>query len=70
MALTYEEQVRLKNAEETAQQLKTLVDGAGSKNQLKQLLNLCNEQLRRVEQRLDTAEAQIQQLMSLARTLQ
>jgi len=70
MALSYEEKVRLKNAEETAQELKTLVDGAGSKNQLKQLLSLCNEQLRRIESRLDTTETSLQELLTLARRLQ
>jgi hypothetical protein len=70
MALSYEEQVRLKNAEETTQDLKTLIDGAGSKNQLKQLLVLCKEQLRRVESRLDTIETDLQVALSLARSLQ
>ena len=70
MALTYREELRLKNAEETTQQLKTLIDGAGSKNQLKQLLALCNEQLRRVELRLDVLETNTQTLLTLARKLQ
>jgi hypothetical protein len=70
MALTYEEQVRLKNAEETTQSLKTLIDGASSKNQLKQLLVLCQEQLRRVESRLDTIESDLSELLTLARKLQ
>jgi len=70
MALTYEEQLRLKNAEETTQELKTLIDGAGSKNQLKQLLTLCNEQLRRVEARLDTIETDLETALALANSLQ
>jgi len=70
MALTYEEKLRLKNAEETTQGLKDLVDGAGSKNQLKQLLTLCQEQLRRVEARLDTIETDLEAALTLARRLQ
>jgi len=70
MALTYDEQVRLKNAEETIQQLKTLISGAGSKNQLKQITVTVKEQLRRLEVRLDTAETEIQTLLTLARNLQ
>lgn len=70
MALTYTEKLRLKNAEETTQELKTLIDGAGSKNQLKQLLTLCQEQLRRVEARLDTVETDLDTALALARRLQ
>ena len=70
MALSYQEALRLKNAEETIQDLKTLIDGAGSKNQLKQLLVLCNEQLRRVEARLDTIETNLEAALTLAKRLQ
>ena len=70
MALTYDEQLRLKNAEETIQQLKTLIDGAGSKNQLKQITVKVNEQLRRMNVRLAEAEAEVQELLVLARNLQ
>ena len=70
MALTYDEKLRLKNAEETTQELKILINGAGSKNQLKQLLVLCQEQLRRVEARLDTIETTLSTTLDLARRLQ
>jgi exonuclease VII small subunit len=70
MTLTATEETRLQNAEKTIQQLKTLIDGAGSKNQLKQLLTLCNEQLRRVEVRLDKIETETNTILDLARKLQ
>lgn len=70
MSLTLDEKNRLQNAEETAQELKTLVDNAGSKNQLKQLTMLANEQLRRLEARLTTAESLITTLTTLAQRLQ
>lgn len=70
MTLTYDEKLRLKNAEETAQQLKTLLEGALSENALKQLRVLSLEQLRRVEARLDAVEIQVQSLLELVRKLQ
>jgi len=70
MTLTYSEEVRLKNAEETTAELKTLVNGAGSKTQLNQIRNLCNEQLRRIEARLDTIESDVSELLTLAQSLQ
>jgi hypothetical protein len=70
MALTYSEQKRLQNAEETIQELKTLIDGAGSRNMLERLKMLSNEQLRRVESRLTDAEAELEELITLARKLQ
>ena len=70
MALTHDEQLRLKNAEETIQQLKTLISGAGSKTQLKQLTVTVKEQLRRIEVRLDAVEVDVQEILTLARNLQ
>jgi len=70
MTLTYSEAKRLKNAEETTAQLKTLVNGAGSKSQLNQVRMLVNEELRRIESRLDTVEASVTTLLALAQSLQ
>jgi hypothetical protein len=70
MALTGTEKQRLQNAEETIQELKTLIDGTASKNMFNQLKMLSNEQLRRVELRLTTAEAKLDELIALARKLQ
>jgi hypothetical protein len=70
MALTNSEQLRLTNAEETAQQLKHLIAGAGSKNQLNRLLVLCNEEIRKLTARVASLETEVQELLELARKLQ
>lgn len=70
MALTYSEAKRLKNAEETTSQLKVLANGASSKAQLNQIKMLVNEELRRIEARLDTAETAMATLLTLAQSLQ
>jgi len=70
MALTLDEETRLQNTEETTQQLKTLIDGAGSKNQLKELTMLANEQIRRLEARVTTLESDVTTLLALAQSLQ
>jgi len=70
MTLTYNEETRLKNVEETTQSMKTLIDNACSVSQLKQLLTSCNESLRRVDLRVDAVEIQLQEILVLARKLQ
>lgn len=70
MTLTFSEEQRLTNAEETAQQLSHLIEGAGSKNQLNRLLVLCNEEVRKLNARVTTLETQVQELLVLARKLQ
>jgi polyhydroxyalkanoate synthesis regulator phasin len=70
MTLTFAEEERLTNAEEITQQLKHLIDGAGSKNQLNRLLVLCNEEVRKLTARVATLETQVQELLALARKLQ
>lgn len=70
MALTRSEAERLKNAEETIQELKTLIDGAASRNMLNKLKMLSNEQLRRVELRLTQIETDLETLIALAQKLQ
>jgi hypothetical protein len=70
MTLTRTEELRLENAEETAQQLKHLISGAGSKNQLNRLLVLCNEEIRKLNARVASLEEEVSELLALARKLQ
>jgi hypothetical protein len=70
MTLTAAEETRLENAEDTTQQLKHLIDGAGSKNQLNRLLVLCNEEIRKLNARVATLETEVSELLVLARKLQ
>jgi hypothetical protein len=70
MSLTYDEEQRIKNIEQTAQKLSNLMTGAASKNMLNRLLTLCNEENRRLSQKLTEAEAKLDTLITLARKLQ
>jgi hypothetical protein len=70
MSLTAAEEKRIENLEETVQQLSTLISHAGSKSQLNKLLVLCNEEVRKLTSKVDSLEAEVQELLTLARRLQ
>lgn len=70
MSLTYDEEQRIQNIEQTAQKLSNLMTGAASKNMLNRLLTLCNEENRRLSQKLTEVEAKLDTLITLARKLQ
>lgn len=70
MSLTYEEELRIRNIEKTAQKLLNLLTGAASKNMLNRLLTLCNEELRRLESKNTELQTKLDTLIGLARKLQ
>jgi len=70
MSLTYDEEQRIQNIEKTAQKLSNLIDGAASKNMLNRLLTLCNEENRRLSDKLTAVETELNTLISLVRKLQ
>ncbi len=70
MSLTAAEQERITNAENALGELQELIQGAGSKNMLNRLHVLAEEKARRLEERLTTLEAEVQELLGLARKLQ
>ena len=70
MALTTAEEKRLTEAEYAINQLAQLVKGAGSTNKLNRLLILCQDELRKLNNRLDDIEDKAEELIVLARKLQ
>jgi hypothetical protein len=70
MTLTYSEEQRIKNIEQTTQSLSNLLSGAASKNMLNRLLTLCNEEVRRLSDKATELETKIDELVVLARKLQ
>ena len=70
MTLTNSEETRLRNAERTVQSLKTLIENAGSKNQLNRLLVLAQEEIKRLTTKVDSLEAEQTVLLGLLRKLQ
>jgi hypothetical protein len=70
MALTPAEEKRIQNIEELLDQLKTLISNAASKRNLNRLLTLCNEELRRVNERQNELITKTEELIELARKLQ
>lgn len=70
MALTSAEEKRIQNIEELLDQLKTLISNAASKRNLNRLLTLCNEELRRVNERQNELITKTEELIELARKLQ
>jgi hypothetical protein len=70
MTLTPAEKKRLQNAEATIIDLEELIKGAGSKNQLNRLLILANEEIRRLNERVDELQTEVNELLDLAKKLQ
>ena len=70
MTLTYSEETRLRNAERTVQDLKDLIEQAGSKNQLNRLLVLAQEEMKRLTSKVGALESQSTTLLGLLRKLQ
>jgi hypothetical protein len=70
MALTPSEKARVLKVEETLVDLQELIKGAGSKNQLNRLLVLANEEIRRLNERVEALEAKITELLELAKKVQ
>jgi len=70
MTLTLSEETRLRNAERTVQDLKDLIEQAGSKNQLNRLLVLAQEKTKRLTSKVEGLETQSTTLLSLLRKLQ
>lgn len=70
MTLTYSEEKRLKEVETKAASIAHLSQGTGSKNELNRLLTLAQEGLKRNEATMEVLEAQVKELLDLARKLQ
>jgi hypothetical protein len=70
MALTPQEEERLQNAEQLAQENQRLLNGSASKAMLNRLLVLANEEIARLRTRLGNLESQVETLIDLAQKLQ
>ena len=70
MSLTFEEQKRINNIEETVQDLSNLIKNVSSNDMLNRLLVLGNEEIRRLTERVDSLEDKVITLTTLARKLQ
>ena len=67
MTFTYQEQTRIYNIEETVQHLSDLFDNAASKSMLNRLLVLAQEEIRRLNSRLDEVESSVSTLIELSK---
>jgi len=70
MALTALESKRIQDVETLLNQLKTLITGASSKSNLNRLRVLCNEEVRRIEERQATIITRLETLITLCEKLQ
>jgi hypothetical protein len=70
MAMTTAERDRLTSLERAANALALLIKGAGSKNQLNRLLVLCQDQNRKLTDRVAALETQMAEILALVRRLQ
>jgi len=70
MALTTNERKQLTELETAAKNLALIIKGAGSKNQLNRLLVLCQDQNRKLTDRVTALETQMTKILDLVRRLQ
>ena len=70
MSLTYEEEKRIRELEDTLTRLENLITHAASEVMLNRLLTLANEENRRTRQSLELLEEKVNTLISLAQKLQ
>lgn len=70
MALTTSEAKRLDNLEQKVNNLTRLIAGAGSINQLNRLYILAMKEIEKLEEEVVASEAEVTELLELARKVQ
>ena len=70
MALTPQEEKRLRVAEETLNAMLNSLNGVGSTNQLNRLYILLDRELKRIEREVSNLESDVAETLALARKVQ
>ena len=70
MALTETEAQRLRTLEAATLNLAKLVEGGGSKNQLNRIDVLAQDEIRKLEVRVEAIESKVDTILTLVRKLQ